>query len=356
MTLQTTSTPGTSQGRGRRSILVSVLAIASLGVMACGGGERAAEGATVRASVAAPSAAHVAGFETQPLSADPCAWVAPADVARLLGRTIRGVPVRVSSAESLTPSAGGSGCMYELEPKVGETSGMVSLEVKIDGVEMESGLGAASMGMFASADGKWTRQWDWVSGLPAGLFAAREGYAGILVAINDVSLSPKDVEPLAAAVMAKLPDVPFANAPADPTVAGGDPDPCSLVTRAEAESVLGTLRFAPYRSRELTPVAHGDGASCTYYTAGHHVVVLTPNWSDGKTLYGMMGGIGGLTSLVTGERATTSVAGPWDETTTGVAGTRYFLKGDRMLQLQHRGSKLDDVGAVKFARIAVGRL
>jgi hypothetical protein len=341
---QTKGTAFGGQGCGR----LAILALAWLAMSACGRTEQASAHGT-------PDTPAVA-LSTQPLSADPCAWLTAAEVSAALQRPLRGVPVRVASAESITPSAEGSGCMYELEPQPGRAAGMVSLEVKIDGAEMEAGLGASTGGAFARAEGEWTAKWDWVSGLPAGLFAARQGHVGVLVAINDASLAPKDVEPLAAQVLEKVPDVPFANAPADPGVAGTDPDPCALVTRAEAESVLGALRFPPYRSHESTPVAHGDGASCTYYTDGHHVVVLTPSWHEGKTLFATMRGVAGLTRPVTGERATTATAGPWDDRTTGVAGTMYFLKGDRMLELQHRASRSDDAAAVRLARIAMGRL
>ncbi len=333
-----------SQPYGR----VRTLAWALLGAAACAGSEQSSDQAVTRAD--APTLA------TQPLAADPCLWVPPGDVGALLNRKLKGVPVRVVSAESITPSATGSGCMYELEPASGGTAGQVSVEVKIDGVEMEAGLGASPGGHLASPNREWSKTWDWVGGLPAGLFAGRRGYVGVLIAINDIALAPKDVEPLASRVLAKVPDLPFANAPGDAAAAGSTPDPCGLVSRTEAESVLGTLSFAPYRSHESTPVAHGDGSSCTYYTSGHHVVVLTPSWSDGKTLFGMMRGIAGLTRTVTGERATTTTTGPWDERTTGVAGTQYFLKGDRMLELQHRASGLDDAAALRLARIALARL
>jgi hypothetical protein len=343
MTLQTKATVLPGQGYSR----LGTLALSLLAATACGGSKRDAEGAVVPSSAAT--------FATQPLDADPCGWVAPADVAALLDRKLRGVPVRVSSAESITPSATGAGCMYELEPKGGERSGMLALEVKIQAVEMQAGLGAPNLGDFASAEGKWTAKWDWVSGLPAGLFAARQGHVGVLIA-NDVALGSKEVEPLAARVLAKLPDLPFANAPTDPALVANTPDPCSLITRAEAESVLGTLSFPPFRSRESTPVACGRGKSCTYYTAGHRVVVLTPTQSEGKQLFDRMRGIAGLTGQMTGERPTTSTAEPWDERTTGVAGTQYFLKGDRLLELQYRASTSEDAVAARLARIAVARL
>ena len=342
--LQTKAAIHAGQACRHHQALVVALGLVS----ACGGVQRAAdktESATVQSDLA-----------TQPLSADPCGWVAPADVGATLGRSLRGVPVRVASAESITPSSTGAGCLYELQPKRGGVAGTLSIEVKIDGAEMQAGLAASSGGAFAETQRNWSGPWDWVSGLPAGLFAARQGYVGVLMAINDAWLAPQDVEPLAARVLAKVPDLPFANDPADLAVVGSGRDPCALVRRDEAESVLGELSFAPYRSQESTPVAHGDGSSCTYYTAGHHVVVLTPNWSDGKTLFARVRAVARLTRLASGERATTSPTGPWDDRATGVAGTQYFRKGDRMLELQHRASNADGAAAMRLARIALGRM
>lgn len=305
-----------------------------------------------------PARVVAAAFTPALVGADPCGWLEPARVSERLGRKLRGVPVRVASAESVTPSSTGAGCMYELEPAPGREPGMVSVEVKIDGAEMEAGLGAASLGDFGSSRGAWTADWDWVSGLPAGLFAARQGHLGILIAINDLSLSPQAAEPLAAALLAAVPDRPFALAAADVSVApdAGDRDPCGLLTRAEAEAVVGPLLFAPYRSRESTPLAHGAGSSCTYYGAGHRVVVLTPTWSDGRTVFGLNRGIGGLTRIVTGDSAAAKAIGPWDDHAGGLAGTQYFLAGDRLLAIQRAGPKAADSAAVALARHAMPRM
>lgn len=343
--------PSVPHGQARSGHWTVVLTVCALA--GCGGTK--ADATPQRDAAAEPGA----GFATVSLRADPCAWLTPAEVSAALGKPLRGVPVRVSSAESVTPSATGSGCMYELalelDPEASQEPGMVSLEVKIDGAEMQAGLGAGVEGMFGSAEGKWSGKWDWVSGLPAGLFAARQGHLGVLIAINAWPLSPREVEPLAAQLLARIPDLPFAGAPTDPAVKGTGRDPCAILTRAEAESVLGPLALAPYRSRESTPVAYGDGSSCTYYAPGHHVVVLTPTWSEGRMMFDMMR-ISGLTSAATGKKAITNITGPWEDRTTGITGTIYFLKGDRMLELQHRASRADEAAALKLASVALGRM
>jgi hypothetical protein len=295
-------------------------------------------------------------FQTQQLGADPCAWLTPAEVSAALGKKLRGVPVRVSSAESITPSARGGGCLYEIEPESGQEPGMVSLELMFDGaVEMQAGLGAGIEGMFKEGEGKWIGEWDWVSGFPIGLFAARQGHLGVLIALHASGISPREVEPLAARIVARVPDVPVAMDAADPAAAGTGRNPCDILTRTEAEAVLGPLVLAPYRSRESTPVAYGNGKSCTYYTPGHHVVVLTPTWTEGAMTFGMMG-ISGLTSTVTGDKATPGTAGPWEDRTTGMTGTLYFLKGDRMLEIHYRASRADEADALRLASVALGRM
>lgn len=303
---------------------------------------------------AAP-ATKTAAFTTQPTNADPCAWLTPAQVSAALHHPLRGQPVRVSSAESIAPSATGAGCLYELEPKAGAEPGMVSVEVKTDAMEMQSGLGVAAMGDFASGKGK-SAKWDWVSGLPAGLFAGRQGHVGILIAINSAALSTNDVEPLAAKILERIPDVPFANSPADVTVSGDGKDPCAILTKAEAESALGALAVAPFRSRESTPVAYGRGTSCTYFASSHRALILTPTWSDGPMIFNAMRGISGLVSTVTGESAGVNTRGVWDDKTTGVGGALYFLKGDRMLAVQHVQSGIADSVALRLATLALGRM
>jgi hypothetical protein len=337
--------PSVPNGQARGLALV----LAVCAIAGCGGAK--ADAAPDKAAAAEPGA----GFATVLLGTDPCSRLTPAEVSAALGKTLRGVPVRVSSAESVTPSATGAGCRYELEPESEREPGMVSLEVKNDGAEMQAGLGAGVEGMFASAEGKRAGKWDWVSGLPAGLFAARQGHLGVMIAINAWPLSPRDVEPLAARLLARVPDLPFAGDPADPAVKGTGRDPCEILTRAEAEVVLGPLALAPFRSRESTPIAYGDGSSCTYYAPGHHVVVLTPTWSDGRMMFDMQR-LSGLTSAVTGENAMASITGPWEDRATGITGTIYFLKGDHMLELQYRASRADEAAALRLASVALGRM
>ena len=61
---------------------------------------------------------------------------------------------------------------------------------------------------------------------------------------------------LAARVRDRIPDLPFANPNASVAAAASPgPDPCSIITRPEAEAVLGPLVVEPYRVGEPEPFA-----------------------------------------------------------------------------------------------------
>jgi hypothetical protein len=140
------------------------------------------------------------------------------------------------------------------------------------------------------------------------------------------------------------------------------PDPCGLLSRAEAEAVLGKLVVEPYRSSGNTPLVDPHGNGCTYFTSGHHALVLMPHWDDGKIMFGMARGAGGLVGSVLprlgpdGESADT-LDGPWDDVAAnGTTGDLYFLKGDRMLELTYLTSSTDAAGALRLATLALERL
>ena len=111
------------------------------------------------------------------------------------------------------------------------------------------------------------------------------------------------------------PDLPF---PADnpyqvPNSTPGDKDPCSLLTRSEAEAVLGPLAVEPYRaSSDSPPLVLGEGDGCAFYAAGHHVFSIVPRWRDGQQEFNMNKGMGALMSTVLPQELVV-LKGPWDE-------------------------------------------
>ena len=140
------------------------------------------------------------------------------------------------------------------------------------------------------------------------------------------------------------------------------PDPCGLLTQAEAEAVLGELVVEPYRSAGNSPLADPHGQGCTYFAAGHRALVLLPHWESGKMMFGMARSAGGLVAsalpaLGPDAESADTLDGPWDEVAAnGTTGELYFLKGDRMLEIGYLTSSTDAAGAVRLAGVAVGRL
>jgi hypothetical protein len=167
---------------------------------------------------------------------------------------------------------------------------------------------------------------------------------------------------LAAAVRDRIPDQPFAYPAAQPAAPEGGPrrDPCSLVTAQEAEAVLGKLVAPPYRSHEATPLADPGGKSCTYLTAGHHALLLTPTWEYGGMTVEAISSVGGIVGIVmpgADETGADTLDGDWEEAGRDrTTGQLYFLKGERLLEVGYLISSTDADGAVRLARVAMERL
>jgi hypothetical protein len=196
-------------------------------------------------------------------------------------------------------------------------------------------------------------------------FSGRVGHVAVSV-YTDVMLDlvpEKKMESLATRIRNRMPDRPYATdhqpGDAEMLTAIAGRDPCSLLTRAEAEAVLGKLLIAPYRSAQESPLAFGRGTSCAYYTAGHHVLVVSPVWADGSTDFGMLRGVGNLVGMAVSDREAESadtLEGPWDASAISLDGQLAVLKGDRLLQIGYLTSSTDAAGAVRLARVALERL
>lgn len=176
----------------------------------------------------------------------------------------------------------------------------------------------------------------------------------------DVRVPRDTLRALAARVRDRIPDLPFAmpaGVPLDARAEGGDP--CALVTREEAESVLGKLVVAPYRSGNGGPLAHPDGASCSYHTAKHHVLVVTPYRSGGKRQLDANRMIGGALDVMVADTeaaAADTIEGTWDETGISRDGRLLLRKDDRAVELEYETSSTDQAGALRLGRIAIERL
>jgi hypothetical protein len=150
---------------------------------------------------------------------------------------------------------------------------------------------------------------------------------------------------------------------ARPSAAAGEEgphgrDPCALLTRVEAEPVLGSLTAEPYRAVKDTTVAAPSGPTCVYPTEGGRALLLTPELIYGKRFLAIERMVGGLVRQVAdlpGVAADT-LEGLWDEAVVGISGDLILLKGTRSLTIRYVNSSTDIAGAVRLAGPALERL
>ena len=329
---------------------------------------------------------------TAAVPTDPCAWLTVAEIEEVLGK-LTGPPERA-----------GGGCRYPVvadsallarkarlrelasrlpgpnAPEPGDSAWekaavIVTVNLNVDAASERASALAASVvapmlaraaANAASADsGQMARAregWDLTSG-SFSTFEGRIGHVSVMVRERNMMGRLVTFErkvALAARVRDRIPDLPFAdpNATASADVPPG-PDPCSLITRPEAEAVLGPLVVEPYRIGRMEPLADANGRSCGYFTKQHHVLVVTPYWSDGKRELALMRGVGTLISLAAPDAdpaAADTLEGPWDEAVLDVDGSPAFLAGDRLLRISHATSSIGASQVVRLARTAVARL
>jgi hypothetical protein len=358
-----------------------MLAMVLVSVLAACGGDAAADGGEV-GGAGGGSAATGPTVRTASVPADPCEWLPAAEAAGVLG-PLAGAPTRVRSGSTPTPDPRGNGCLYRLAAQPARGTGAVALSVHLNGSEIiENALGRMRE-MFAEemSDGARgaepvqvpapTNGWDYEGTVPPMTYLARQGHIGVEVQPLSPEIPREKLAALALRVRDRMPDLPFAT-PVDPELAAlmaaegqtepapvpSGPDPCALLTRDEAEAVLGKLTAPPYRSNGDSPLADPAGKSCSYYTGQHRALVLNPEWSEGKTLFRLAGGAEGLVgSVLPGGVRVDTLRGPWEQVASSrTKGSLYFLKGDRMLEVRYQSSSTDMTGALRIARAAVGRL
>jgi len=309
-----------------------------------------------------------------PADADPCAWVSRDEVEKLVGR-LAGPPWRGHSASNVEPSPDGRACAYRLAAIAPGAEAAEEIAIEVNGEDamtnetaLQSGdalaarvLGAPDDTTSGASGDHTTGGWDYSGGLPTS-FTGRIGHVAITIEAhtqgNPFSSIPSDsIARLAALVRDRLPDTPMAS-PRWHSSMGEDRDPCSLLSRDDAERVVGKLAFAPYRSTSDTPLAEPTGEACSYYLGRHRALTIRPEWTQGKTLFGVAVGASQMFAAAASVKTTAAdtLDGPWDQAGAGLDGILYFLKGDRMLAVTYRTAGIDAAGAVRLASIAVERL
>jgi hypothetical protein len=244
----------------------------------------------------------------------------------------------------------------------------LSVDIDVTGNALVTARGAAAVrerlsaeaGQASPAKAEPPAGWDEVSiPLGRGGFSGRVGHVTVTVALEHLQLPADSVREMAARVRDRIPDRPFAYPAAHPSASPpSGRDPCSVLTRAEAETVLGKLVVPPFRTHEGSPLADPGGSSCAYFTSGHRVLVLTPEWTFGKLSVNAERLVGDAIAQVAnlpGPVADT-LEGSWDEAALGASGDLILLKGSRSLTIGYLMSSTDAGGAIKLAGPALKRL
>ncbi len=194
------------------------------------------------------------------------------------------------------------------------------------------------------------------------VFNGRAGHVMVSLRLQQLRVPADTVIAMASRVRDRISDGPIAHPAADRS---GQPspgrDPCGLLTREEAEAVLGKLVVAPFRARERTPLADPAGKSCAYLTPGHRVLVLTPTWEDGgielktaRMAGGMVRQMVQQVADLTGIEGDT-LEGPWDDAVVDLEGELLLLKDAHALGIRYRASSTDAAGAIRLGGHALQR-
>jgi hypothetical protein len=289
----------------------------------------------------------------------------PTDIQNILG-PIDG-PVWMSKSISDTSlwrdhKDGNGACMVRLAPRPGVPKGsIVAFEaIEENAIAFETGANAINAGneiykFFGVATPDGAQQhvdgWDYLGAYPREM-TGRVGSLAIHADWGGVAVSPDSIEKIMAIMRDKLPDYP-GGAQGEGSVPPDGEDPCSLVTRDEAESVLGKLVVKPYRSRELSGLVDETGTGCSYYTKNHHVLSLRPWWSHGRRVFD----VSSLTRSVSiGEDPDVRALTAWDTVRANEIWDSYFLKGDRLLAVSGATSSVSYYEMLKIASIAMKKL
>jgi hypothetical protein len=366
MSIASAVAAGVAEAAVRRShgTLPAVLALLPW-ICGCGSDNGAADASGAANSGAGGATTASVAFATQQIPKDPCSWISRAHAEDVLG-PLTSDPARARSAETPVPDADGRACLYAMPSSTESMPHVVAIQiVPDDRGTIESALELLPTAdeplvqrlknaERASGDSLALGRWDYVSNGP-NFFNARAGRISFEIYAEPID-RPKALE-LAGRILDSIPELPFED---DYPIEPGPPmapDPCSLLTRGEAESVLGPLTVHPYRSRESTALVRGDGTSCTYFGRHHRALVITPTLTGGRVMFKMSSGINQTAARSLGNAQTPdTLDGPWDQLGRGMDGTLSLLTGDRILELQYLTSPADLARTLKLARTALPRL
>jgi hypothetical protein len=137
-------------------------------------------------------------------------------------------------------------------------------------------------------------------------------------------------------------------------------NPCSLLTTAEVEAMLGEpLAGPPFRADGIEPSA--TGGSCRYETASFRAIDVEVEWRDGGQIFGITkmatglaegAGLKGVLTLSDG----TELHGSWDDAAAFMCCQFNALREDTLVMIDISSSRLTQKDAGALADLAVARL
>lgn len=322
---------------------------------ACGGRDRPAADAETAKDT--PAAA--------PSGPDPCGLVAAAEVEALIG-PLAEPPYRVNSDRE--PKPDGEGCLYRARDRRNVTV-IADFEDGPLSFQMMAGTGKAVSDILVGYEAE-------TDTLEGGWDKIGSAFGQLIVLKDSVSVQ---VDPLGSRIglagavkiaghAVRRVGAPLAYDGAAATRAHREPDgpsgdPCRLVTRAEAEALMGPL--------DADPRAASDGSGCEFKTKqeffGHQVTrKLEVAWRDGFYLLGQeVNGMGGAAKVMANQmdpdlpalgRDTVDRAEPWDQKLT-LMGVVAVVKGDVLLKIGGDGiGGFDEKKALALLRSAVAKI
>jgi hypothetical protein len=377
--------PGSDQMKASMVRYIATMGIALLG--ACGGEKpNAAHGTAIvdsrGASAGEPPERGALPEKSATIPASPCDWIPASEVEAVVGR-LNGTPraerggcfyplpvdsitiARRAKADQMRAALERAGMKSDWPAEPRDTGGVfIYVAVGRGAEERLAELAFATMGTWVGDDSLLAARqagdgWNYRRALPGKPnFMGRAGTVFIVVEGGTHGMDDAVLATLAARVRDRIPDLPFV-APNASSRAPQGRNPCSLLSREEAEAVLGKLVVAPYRVWEGGALAHPGGGSCAYYTAKHRALVLTPHFVGGADEMRLVRGGGGLRAVGLVDReaeGADTLEGPWDEVAIGIDGQLAMLKGERMLEIAFLTSSTDITGAIRLAEPALRRL
>jgi hypothetical protein len=359
---------------------IATVVIALLG--GCGDGKAdTAEGTTMVNSRGASAADRGALPEKRAtIPGSPCDWIPASEVEAVVGK-LRGAPraerggcfyplpvdsitiARRAKADEVRAALERRGMKSDWPAEPEDTGGVfIQVTVGSGPEERAAELAFGSIGSWVGDDSLFASAqagggWQYRRSLPGKPnFIGRAGTVMVSIEGGTHGMDESVLGTLAARVRDRVPDLPFVD-PNQSTGVQDGRDPCSVLSRGEAEAVLGKLVVAPYRVDKGSALADAGGGSCAYYTGKHRALVLTPYFVGGtdamRYARGGRNGLGAVGIVDRDAEGADTLEGPWDEVAIGLDGELAVLKGERLLEIEYLTSSTDMAGAIRLAAPAL---